>query len=654
MMEQTTILDENKKDEQSFVYSYSDKEQEVVSSTFSKFRDTADSRNQGFAYFDGRDLISFIDDNVRRWFTTVDERDGIEDWQARVFDPFTRNKVIAILGKVSSAIPKVEFLPVGDEDTRRTQILGDIFEYTLNIDDDEELMFFALLEAAVKGTVIGYEGYEEKTKKVRDIVKYSETDMQVKETDRKIRRLFGSIIPLEDFYPSSVGIRRIKNMPFCFWRSVMKESEFRFVYGHYEKSQYVKPNYTPGKDEERPFYLDYISTDVGEGEYEVIKYYNQDSDKFVILANGIWLNPIGSEDISPIPFNHKILPFWSAIYEPFGSDFFYGQPLPNKLKSMQDVLNVLHNMMLDQSFLSIFAPVLVGGMEDIEDDVLVPGRRIPVQDVNNFKSLQIGSPNDFHTFILQYTKRVLEESSIDSVQQGIAGSGDRVTATEISQAAQGVTSILGLFIQFIRWGVKDKARLRAKNILQFYTAPMIEQVGGEGASEEYKKAFNIIRIEDSILTTGKRGTKIIEMYNDRQSMPDKVTLRTQAKMLEKETGTRIEKIAINPEYIRNFEFDIKLVANPKVQENKALDRALFMEYGTWAMNLFPDLVNKEELFAEGTEKFGFRADKFMVKQNQPQQPQQMGTANGTQQNIVNGATGGNQSALALRDLMEQQ
>jgi len=653
-MKEETILDEVGEETQP-AYICSDKEKDIVSATFNLFRDTADSRNQSFEYFDGRDLTSFINDNVKRWFTTVDERDGIEEWQARVFDPFTRNKVIAILGKVSAAIPRAEFLPVGDEDSRRTQILGDIYEYTLNVDDDEELMFFALLEACVKGTVIGYEGYEEKTKKVRDIVKYDDNDMKVKEADRKIRRLYGAIIPLEDFYPSGVGIRRIKNMPYCFWRSILKESEFRFVYGHYDKAQYVKPNYTPAKDEERPFYLDYISTDVGEGEYEVIKYYNQDTDEFVISCNGVWLNPIGKEDISPLPFNHKTLPFWSAIYEPFGSDFFYGQPLPNKLKAMQDVLNVLHNMMLDQSFLSIFSPVLVGGMEDIEDDILVPGRRIPVQDVNNFKSLQIGTPNSFHTFILNYTKRVLEESSLDSVQQGIAGSGDRVTATEISQAAQGVTSILGLFIQFIRWGVKDKARLRAKNILQFYTAPMVEQITGEGSSEDYKKAFNVIRIDDAVLTTGKRGVKVIEMYKDRASMPDKITMRTQAKMLEKEIGTRVEKIAINPEYIRNFEFDIRLVANPKAQENKALDRALFMEYGTWAMQLFPDLVNKEELFAEGTEKFGYRADKFMNIQGQEQQQiQQQSTANGTQQNIVNGATGGNRGALAMRDLLRNQ
>lgn len=652
-MEQETILDSNKTEE--IFYSYSDKEKEVISSTFNLFRDTADSRNQNFEYFDGRDLISFINDNVKRWFTTVDERDGIEEWQARVFDPFTRNKVIAILGKVSSAIPRAEFFPVGDEDSRRTQILGDIYEYTLNVDDDEELMFFALLEACVKGTVVGYEGYEEKTKKVRDIVKYDVNDMKVEESDRKIRRLYGAIIPLEDFYPSSVGIRRTKNMPYCFWRSIISESEFKFIYGHYDKSKYVKANFTPAEDEERPFYIDYISNDVGEGEYEIIRYYNQDTDEFVLMCNGIWLNPIGNEDISPIPFNHKTLPFWSAIYEPFGSDFFYGQPLPNKLKAMQDVLNVLHNMMLDQSFLSIFSPVLVGGMEDIEDDVLVPGRRIPVQDVNNFKSLQIGTPNNFHTFILNYTKRVLEESSVDSVQQGMAGSGDRVTATEISQAAQGVTSILGLFIQFIRWGVKDKARLRAKNILQFFTAPMIEQVNGEGSSDEYKKAFNIVRIDDAVLTTGKRGVKIIEMYKDRESMPDKVTMRTQAKMLEKEIGNRVEKIAINPEYIRNLEFDIRLVANPKTQENKALDRALFMEYGTWAMQLFPDIVNKEELFAEGTEKFGYRADKFMNIQGQEQQQiQKIGTANGTQQNIVKGSTGGNQGAIAIRDLLQNK
>jgi len=250
---------------------------------------------------------------------------------------------------------------------------------------------------------------------------------------------------LEDFYPSSVGIRKIENMPFCFWRSVVPFSQFKMTFSQYEESKYVQPKYSVANEKgvEVPYYLDFISDDVQEGQVEILRYYNQDTDEFIIIVNGVWLNrirlpqEIDNEIIMPIPFVHKRLPFWKSIYEPFGSDFFYGKSLPSKLSSMQDVLNILGNMLLDQGFLTIFAPILVGGTDTIDDEFLVPGRRIPVDDVNNYKTLDMKTPNSFHQYILEYTKQVLEESSVDQVQQGVAGGGDRVTATEINEAAQG-------------------------------------------------------------------------------------------------------------------------------------------------------------------------------------------------------------------------
>lgn len=643
VIKRSSILEDPQVDE----YIPSEKEQEVVSRIHDLFITTRDKRNAGFEYFDGRNIIDYINDNVKRWYTGVDEREDMEDWQARVFDPFTRNKVISILGKVSSSIPVAEFHAVGDEDIQRAAILGDLHEYSLYVDDNEELMFHALLEAIVKGTVIGYEGYEEKTKAVRDIEEYDSGDeIQVKEGKLLVRKLYGSIVPLEDFYPSSVGIRKIKDMPYCFWRSIVDFSTFRFSFAQYKKSELVQPFQSWEKDADRPFYFDYISNDVQEGDVEIIRYYSQDDDEFIIIANGIWLNPMKGGNIAPLPFNHKKLPFWSAIYEPLGN-WFYGKAMPDKLKAMQDVLNVLHNMMLDQAFLSIFSPVLVGGTDDIDDDFLVPGRRIPVTDVNQYKQMEISTPNNFHQFIMNYTKRVLEESSVDSVQQGVAGTaGDRVTAREINEASQAVASILGLFINFVKWGVRDKSRLRAKNILQFYKKPMIERVLGEGATKAFNKSFNTIKLDDTVLTSGKRGIKIIDIYGSREEMPTTRQIQLEGNILEKNSGKRVEKIAINTNYLRDFEFDVKLIPNPKLEQNKALDRALFIEYGNWALQNFPDFVDRETLFMEGTEKFGYRPDKFILRNNaqdnntQQNPMQDMGGELGVGANLINSAIGG--------------
>lgn len=635
----------------------SDKEQSVLDDVWYKFTVSKQERDESFEYFDNRTLTTYLEDNVRRFVTNRDEREDVEDWQARVFDPFTRNKVIAILGRVSQALPKPEFTAVGEEDFTRASILTDLYDHADRIDDNEELMFYALLEACVKGTVVGYEGYEEKTRAIRDIKEYDSGDRIRLIDGKKItRKVFGSIVPLEDFYPSSVGVRKIRDMPFAFWRSVITGEEFKMKFAQYDKAQYVNAFFPiTGEEVERPYWHDYVSMDVGEGMVEVLRYYNQDTDEFVILANGIWLNPLGEkEDIMPIPFIHKRLPFWSSVYEPFGQDFFYGKSLPDKLKAMQDVINVLHNMMLDQSFLSIFPPILTEGFDDIEDDYLRPGRRISVDRVDAYKELAISSPDNFHKFILEYTKRVLEESSVDAVTQGVAGVGDRVTATEIERAAQGVASILGLFTQFVKWGVRDKARLRAPNILQFYKKPMLEQVLGEGETEKFNKAFNTFKIEDTVLTSGKRGTRIIEMFADDVKKPTKLELQAQAKIVEGQTRTNVEKIVISPKFIRNFEFDIKLAPNPQANESKALQKALLLEFTNVALEGFPELLDKENLFAEISALYGYRPEKFMKRQ-EPEQglsgeggPGNAGNL-GVAQNLIAGVKGGS-DARSVRDL----
>ena len=613
-------------------FSPTNKEKEIVGRVFNLFRITADNRNLAFDYFDGRNLKTYIEDSVKRFFTTIDKREDIEDWQARVFDPFTRNKVMAILGKIAQAIPKSEFIARGTEDFRREQILSDLVQYSEELDDNEELMFFALLEGLVKGTMIGYEGYDEKERAVRDIQNWNSGDeITLKEGKVKTKKVYGAIIPLEDFYPSSVGVRKIKDMPYCFWRTVLPLESFRMHFSKYDKAKFVQPasDSWTGEQGQRPFYLDFISDNVMPQNVEVIRFYNQDTDEFVVMANGIWLNSVGKkEDVMPIPFNHKTLPFWKTIYEPLGADFFYGKSLPDKLKPMQDVLNVLHNMMLDQGFLSIFSPILVSGTDDIEDDFLRPGRRIPVDDPNAYKQLQISTPGGFHQWIYETTKRILEETSVDPVSQGVAGTGERVTATEINRAAAGAISILGLFQNFVKFGVRDKARLRAKNVLQFYKAPLIEGILGEGGSAEAKKAFNTFKIEDTTLTSGKRGTKIIEMFKTREEMPTRTELRTRAKITEKETGRRVERMAINPDYLRNFEFDVKLVANPKATESKSMEKALWFEKVGVYMNFFGDFVDREELALQGAELFGDRPEKIFKKEMISPLPQPMPAGQG--------------------------
>ena len=613
----------------------SDKEVAVVAETFRRFRASSDDRNRNFEYFDGLNLIQYINDSVRRFNTNYDEREDIEDWQARIHDPFTRNKVLAVLGKVNSVLPIASFKGRGDEDVRKGTILTSLYEYAEDMDGYEELMSHVLLESIVKGTAIGYEGVERHERKVRNI-KGTGDDITVDEQKEIITKLPGSIVPLEEFYPSSVGIRTISKMPYCFRRYVRPHSSFMEEWEPFKKSKYVQPLRHHVGDEYRPYYLNYISSDVQEGSVEVIQFYDKDNDNYIIVANGIWLNPIetkdGSSQISPLPFNHKELPFWEIKFDFFG-DFFYGKSLPDRLKSMQDVLNVLTNMLLDQSFLTIFPPLLTNGYDSIEEDYLRPGRRTPIDTqglpINQaFVKLDLGTPSGWHQYILEYTRKIMEESSMDSVSSGQAGVGGRTTAQEIRVAAEGVASVLGIFGRNVNYGMKRKAMLKAANALQFWTDPknpMIKKILGDGSVETFNQVFNIFKVNNTVLTSGKRGTKIIELYADKSQMPTKTQLKARALVDTAAAGKNIEVVTLPGEYIRDFLFDVELVSNPKKELAQDIEKSLQLEKVRVYMSFFPNQVNVNELAAETAEIMGDDPTKILnADVINPPPPQQQG------------------------------
>jgi len=632
-------------------YTPSDKERKVIGDVFEMFRNSATDRNRNFEYFDGSNLIQYIEDSVKRFTTNYDSREDIEDWQARINDPFTRNKVLTILGKVNSVLPIASFKGRGSEDVRKASILNSLYEYAEDVDDYDELMLFVLLEAIVKGTAIGYEGVSYKKKKLREVHGVGD-NLKITTQTEITTKLPGILIPLEEFYPSSVSIRNIKSMPYCFWRKEIPYSSFIEEWREFKQSKFVSPFSHYEGDEERPYYLDYISGEVAEGNVELIRFYDKDHDEYVILANGVWLNPIGNEVISPLPFNHKDLPFWDIKFDFFG-DFFYGKSLPDRLKSMQDVLNVMTNMLLDQSFLTVFPPILTNGYDTIEEDYLRPGRRTPIDTQGlpisqAFAKLDLGTPSGWHQYILEYTRKIMEEASIDQVSSGQAGVGGRTTAQEIRVAAEGVASVLSLFGRMVNYGIKRKALLKTANILQFWTnkkTPVIRKL--MGGAKTFDKVFNTFKVGNTTLSDGKRGTKIIELYGNRSDIPTKVELQARGMVDTSAAGKNVEIIALPGEYLRDFQFDVELVSNPKKEMSQDIEKALQLEKVRVYMSFFPQQVDMNELAAETAEIMGDDPTKILKSEvfnpqpatpagqpGQPGQPTQQISTN-PQQNTAN-------------------
>lgn len=605
------------------LFTPSDAEVEVVEKTFQIFRKVQADRDRTFAYFDGMNLVSMIEDSTERFNTNLYLRDGMEDWQAGFNDGFIRSKVLTVVGKLVEQLPIASAIPRGEEDTLRTQIITDLYQYTEELDDYENHMSLFILELIVKGTAIGYEDIEYKKKKIRT-VKGIGDNMTVKEETIKTTKFYSEIVPLDEYYPASVGVMGVENQELCFRRKLMDILTFKSKFGHYKKAELVNGKQSAQKAGGTvPYYIDFISSDVSEGEVEVLTMYDPMNDQFIITANGIWLNPLGKKEIvQPLPWNHKEMPFYSAINEPYGV-FFYGKSMPNRLSSMSDVLNVLNNMTMDQSFLSIFTPILTAGFDGFEDDYLRPGRQTSI-DTGGLSldkaimPLQFPTPSGWHQYILEYTRRIMEEASVDRVTQGLAGEGDRTTATEIQTAAAGVAAVLTTVARYVNAAIKRKAKLRIKNILQFGFQPNSPIVPGVMGDTDTTTPFSTFSFGGTKLSNGKRGTRILELYKTDEDLPPTEVSEARATVSSIEQGKTIEVTAISPAYIREgVDYDVILGLDAKRERSSMAEQGMLLQQIQTLDAVGGERVNLDEPITKLAISMGMDPTKI-INEEQPQ------------------------------------
>lgn len=633
------------------VFKPSEKELDVVNKTLMLFRRSQQDRDRAFTYFDGMNLVSYIEDSVERFNTNLYLRDGMEDWQSGFNDGFTRAKVLAMVGKIVEQIPIASAIPRGEEDVLRAQIITDLYQYTEEIDDYENFMSMFVLELLVKGTAIGYEDIEYKKRKIREVKGHGD-NMRVTEKEIKTTKLYAELVPIEEYYPASVGIMDVKNQPYSFWRKLMDFTDFQSRYGHYKKAAIVEAKKSAQREGGAiPYYFDFMSSDVAEGQVEFIRFYDQMNDQYVMIANGIWINPLGTnEEVQPMPWTHKEQPFFSAINEPYGV-FFYGKSLPNKLSSMQDVLNVLQNMMMDQSFLSIFTPIITAGFDDFEDDYLRPGRRTSIDTgglalSSAIMPLQFPTPTGWHQYILEYTRRIMEESSLDRASSGQSGTGsERTTAYEIQTAAAGVASILTMVARYVNGAIKRKSMLRIKNLLQFGFQPGATIVPGIMADTDTTKPFATFSFGNTKLSDGKRGTRVLELYRNDETIPAPDVTAARSLLSSIEQGRQVEVTAISPDYVRNVDFDIKLGLDTRREHSSVAEQAMMLQQIQILSQVGGQRVNLDEPLTRLAISMGLDPTKI-INEEQPQQAPEDGGG-------VAGA-GGQAMGAANRQLAQMQ
>lgn len=457
----------------------SDKEVEVVQRVYQRFLDMKQERDKPRREFDGRTLTQYVNDSEDAYNGIVSDeiKATKDDWQSLSWDHITRGKVKTIVSMIVGARPFISFVGKNRGSDAYAREMFEVYEDSLHQEKGSYKTFLQALSACVKGTVVVEEMYVEEKYMRKDITKVDHETGEVTYTEKEYTRggagrVEREIVPLLDFYPNE-NHADIKSD--CILRKKFTRKAFENKYGKYPNAEFVLRGnlYFDAKDAK------YKEGPIDENQdIEVLRYYNEDWDEFIILANNIWINKQKNDGISPIPFDHKRLPFAKTVFELASEHCFYGKSFPDLAKGEQDPANALIRLSIDREILSLNRGVLLGPGVEIDSYELYPGSvrkvtggnpNIPVDQQVMEQRLDGANQSGFQ--LLQMLKQNSNvNSSIDSTAQGVHSG--RKTARESVILDENSKRNSGPFQVHVYKLLWDLAELRVENIKQFYTSPL--------------------------------------------------------------------------------------------------------------------------------------------------------------------------------------
>ena len=454
-------------------YEPTEKQSKVVNRVWDRFVKMQEERDKKRRYFDGRTLTQYVNDNVDAYNGIVPDeiKETKEAWQSLIFDQKTRGKVKAVVALVTSGRPFVNLIGKTREDDKNADDIRLVFEDSHQQEEGQYKLYMQTLSCAVKGTVIVEEGYEEKKKTVKKITSINPETGKVKYKKETIieggaGHCYSKIVPLLNFYPNE-NCSELKHD--CIVMEYPTQEVFDKRYGKYDQAKYVKPGITYDNIDN----IEYKSVKEDRNDIiEVMKYYNEDLDEFVILANGVWLNPQDDDEVCPLPYNHKHLPFVKTVFEPADEDVFYGKALPDLMAGEQETINALLRMTVDQEVLSIHKPILMGNGAELDSYQMFPGKTFRTTgSIEDIRELDISGTQNSTFQILEWLDKKSDVNTAVSANTMGVHSGKK-TAKEATLLDENAKRLSGNFQTFIYHLLFHRAKRRVSNICQFYRQPV--------------------------------------------------------------------------------------------------------------------------------------------------------------------------------------
>jgi len=565
-------------------------------------------RNKTYPEFNHRTLLQFLDDNDKRLNTYILSREDQdkEPWQSNVAMPTIRNKLKKMIAGFSLRIPEMIMKAFGGDgnlNIDRAYVADNLIKSSY-IQNSNPIMenFWEIWEAASKGTVFKYEGYLKSEYKQKFIKSYDIVTGEVESEERTVNAKDECVsiqLPITELFLRDFQINNIQDQPSIAWVRYMSNDEFTKEFGQYKDAEYVHegiPN--NNTDTSTFFYTMEGKEENGERLIEVIRYYNQLKDQYIIAANGVLLLN------APLLWRvngEKVYPFAKAIWEPFiDRHFAYGNSLPNILMGEYDIFNTLWNSVLDKEYRSLVRPLLVGRVNqdqfDLEDEFLDTSTKIYVNDISQVKSIQTNNVDNSDIVMIQMIARGIEETA-PSLPNTLAQK--QSTAREVVIAEEKLRELKGINQELVADLWRQKYSLRLANIQLNYPQPR-KIINIKGKEE---KIYRIFLIENTELEkdTGETGTLAIQFRDVKKK--DKVKVKKDIDVEEemmKKQGINYRKMILSTNFLDNYSYQIEIVSESLLQPSMAKRQTIMKDKLSVTANLFPEIfmANQADLFNE--------------------------------------------------------
>ena len=517
-------------------------------------------REQKYALLRNRSPLEAIEDGIKKVAQYKIKPSYKKGWQQNLAGSIITDKLFEFLAKLAArametnVFPSEEVSYIGE---LKAKICNSILKCAARKNNDDFQLVMEMIEGMQKGTVVGIEGWKHYKKKVKSVINEDPETGEQKYKEEEytaFNDVWGDIWPLERVLFGNVFVSHVQKMSEIALERVVKWDQWQAEYKGWPDADKVMPKsnneWMEGSN------LFYTPSFVANDEVYEIRYYNQDTNEFCLLANSVWINPLSKATVRPIPYRHHKLPIWSVRFRPIVQDFIYGMSHPDSMIASSDTYDKVLEAMLDVLIIGLNAPISADEQtKGLSEGYLYPNKVIRLKTGQREpKRIDLGGLSAESIKLLQVLQSRLESNAASAEMTGQV----KKTATQIVEEQQAALETVALFLRFMEFGIRDKAELRLANALQFYSMPIHKK------DKELK--FQKIILRDELLANGEIGTKEITFT----TQPSQSRVMMDNLLAPGNT----EKIEASPAFIRDFKYDLELVPNSSLKRTESLIQSL--------------------------------------------------------------------------------